>query len=346
MKGVFSMSKIKTCVSLYSLQDEYLNKRMSLEDIFKFLADNSVEGIEFLPDQMMHNSPHPSKETLAQWDRLVSTYKMKPVIADVFLNTNIYKNRELTQKECVNLLIEEIKLANRLGIRLIRLVSMVPAFVIEPLLPYAEKYNVTLALEIHAGLGFDVQKTQDFIKEMKRLNSPYVGLVIDAGIFCKRLPRVMANYCQRHLGTSQEVIDYVNNIFAQGTDPRKVILEHNGFPDDLKKLLKSEADHFFAHFADGYENEPYSILDEYMPFIKHFHFKLFEMTESCEEYSIDYKGLLQYLHEKGYEGYVSTEYEGNRWVLPGNPMEEKEQVLAHQALIRSVINELEGQEVY
>ncbi|MDF2672934.1 MAG: sugar phosphate isomerase/epimerase [Clostridiales bacterium] len=336
------MSKIKTCVSLYSLQDEYLNKRMSLEDIFKFLAANSVEGIEFLPDQMMHNAPHPSEETLAEWDRLVSTYKMKPVIADVFLNTNLYKNRELTKRECVDLLIEEIKLANRLGIKLIRLVSMVPSFVIEPLLPYCEKYDVTIALEIHAGLGFDVKKTQDFIAEMKRVNSPYVGLVVDTGIFCRRLPRVMANYCKKVLGTNQEVIDYINRIFEEGRDPRKVILENNGFPEALKKIIKSDADEFFAHFADGYENEPYCILDEYMPYIKHFHFKLFEMTESGDEYSIDYRGILQYLHDKGYDGYVSTEYEGNRWVLPGNPMVEKEQVIAHEKLIRQAIKEIEG----
>lgn len=336
------MSKIKTCVSLYSLQDEYLNKRMNLEDIFKFLAANSVEGIEFLPDQMMHNAPHPSEETLAEWDRLVSTYKMKPVIADVFLNTNLYKNRELTKRECVDLLIEEIKLANRLGIKLIRLVSMVPSFVIEPLLPYCEKYDVTIALEIHAGLGFDVKKTQDFIAEMKRVNSPYVGLVVDTGIFCRRLPRVMANYCKKVLGTNQKVIDYINRTFEEGRDPRKVILENNGFPEALKKTIKSDADEFFAHFADGYENEPYSILDEYMPYIKHFHFKLFEMAESGEEYSIDYRGILQYLHDKGYDGYVSTEYEGNRWVLPGNPMVEKEQVIAHQKLIRQAIKEIEG----
>ncbi|MCM8709985.1 sugar phosphate isomerase/epimerase [Clostridium sp. SYSU_GA19001] len=336
------MSKIKTCVSLYSLQDEYLNKRMTLEDIFKFLADNSVEGIEFLPDQMMHNAPHPSEETLAEWDRLVSTYKMKPVIADVFLNTNLYKNRELTKRECVDLLIEEIKLANRLGMKLIRLVSMVPDFVIEPLLPYCEKYDVTIALEIHAGLSFDVKKTQDFIAEMKRVNSPYVGLVVDTGIFCRRLPRVMANYCKNVLGTNQEVIDYINKIFEEGRDPRKVYIENNGFPEDLKKLIKSDADQFFAHFADGYENEPYSVLDEYMPYIKHFHFKLFEMTESGEEYSIDYRGILQYLHDKGYDGYVSTEYEGNRWVLPGNPMVEKEQVIAHQKLIREALKEIQG----
>jgi sugar phosphate isomerase/epimerase len=242
----------------------------------------------------------------------------------------------------VDLLIEEIKLANRLGIKLIRLVSMVPSFVIEPLLPYCEKYDVTIALEIHAGLGFDVKKTQDFIAEMKRVNSPYVGLVVDTGIFCRRLPRVMANYCKKVLGTNQEVIDYINRIFEEGRDPRKVILENNGFPEALKKIIKSDADEFFAHFADGYENEPYCILDEYMPYIKHFHFKLFEMTESGDEYSIDYRGILQYLHDKGYDGYVSTEYEGNRWVLPGNPMVEKEQVIAHEKLIRQAIKEIEG----
>lgn len=335
------MSKIKTCVSLYSLQDGYLNKRMTLEDIFKFLADNSVEGIEFLPDQMMHKAPHPSEETLAEWDRLVSTYKMKPIVADVFLNTNLYKNRELTKDECVNLLIQEIKLANRLGIKLIRLVSMVPAFIIEPLLPYAEKYDVTLALEIHAGLSFGVKKTQDFIKEMKRLNSPYVGLVIDTGIFCRKLPRVMANYC-KNLGTNQEAIDYVNNIFEQGKDLRSIILEDGNFEDNFKQLLKSGPDHMFAHFADGYENEPLSILDEYMPYIKHFHFKLFEMTDDGVEYSMDFKEILQYLHDNKYDGYVSTEYEGNRWTLPGHPMMEKDQIQAHQTMIRKVIKEIEG----
>lgn len=335
------MSKIKTCVSLYSLQDEYLNKRMSLEDIFKFLSDNNVDGIEFLPDQMMPGAPHPTEETLAKWDELVSKYNLKPVIADVFLNTNLYKNRELTEKECIDLLIDEIKLADRLGIRLIRLVSMVPAFVIEPLLPYCEKHNVTIALEIHAGISFDVKKTQDFIAEMKRVNSPYVGLVIDTGIFCRRIPRVMSKYFE-HMGGNIEIETYVNRLFDQGSDLRKENNKNGGYSEELKGLIKNDVDKVFAMLADGYENEDYRILDEYMPYIKHFHFKLFEMIGEEREYSVDYAGLIKYLHEVGYEGYVSTEYEGNRWVLPGNPMVEKEQVKAHQALIKRLINELEG----
>ncbi len=334
------MSKIKTCVSLYSLQNEYMSKRMSLEDIFRFMRDNSVDGVEFLPDQMMHGAPHPSAETLNEWDRLCKDYSVKPVISDAFLNTNLYNNRELTKKECVDLLIEEIKLAYRLGMNIIRLVSMTPGYVLEPLLPYCEKYDVKMALEIHAGLSFDKLKTKEYIAEMKRLNSPYIGLVIDTGIFCKRVPRVMENYC-KNLGTSQAPIDFVNNLFAEGKDGRDLYGEDGKFVPELQSLLKSGPDHMYAHFADGYEQEPYTVLDDLMPYIFHIHFKLFEMTEDGE-YSVDYKGLLQYLHEHNYEGYVATEYEGNRWTLPEKPMVEKEQVIAHQKYIRDCLKEIQG----
>ena len=334
------MSTIKTCVSLYSLQSEYMNKRMSMEDMFAFLHENNVDGIEFLPDQMMHGAPEPDEETIKEWNQLCERYQIRPVIADVFLNTNLYENRTLTKKECVNLLIKEIWLANRLGMHMIRLVSFTPAFVLEPLLPYCEKYDVKLALEIHAGLSFDKQKTREYITEMKRLNSPYIGLVIDSGIFCKREPRVMENYC-RALGTGEEPIRIVQSLYARGGDGRSVYGPDGDFIPELRASLQTGADHMYAHFADGYENEPLTVLDEYMPYIFHVHFKLFEMTENGE-YSMDYREILQYLHDHGYDGYVSTEYEGNRWTLPGHPTTEKEQVLLHQRYIRACLKDIQG----
>ncbi|WP_326512814.1 sugar phosphate isomerase/epimerase family protein [Clostridium intestinale] len=336
------MSKIKTCVSLYSLQDEYLNKRMSLEDIMWFVKESKAEGVEILPDQMLHGAPDISDETLERWNKIIKETELKPVIADVFLNTNIYKNRELTHKECVELLVKEIKQADKLGIRLIRLVSMVPYWVLEPLLPYCEQYNVTVALEIHAAMAFDIQETREFIEEMKRLNSTYIGLVIDTGIFCRRFPRVVKKY-ELNNGASKEIFDYIDALFEKGTDFHKERKKNDGkFPEDFIKTMKTEEDHMFAHLCDGYENYSYDILDEYMPYIKHFHFKLFEMTEEGPEYSMDYKGLLQYLHEHNYDGYVATEYEGNRFTLPGTPMAEKEQVSANQKYIRECLKEIQG----
>lgn len=348
------MATIKTCVSLYSLQDEYLNGRMSLADILYFVKEQGAEGIEILPDQMLKGAPEVSEETVAEWNRLLAETGLKPVAADVFLNTNLYKNRTLTHKESIDLLIKEIKQAARLGIHLIRLVSMVPYWVIRPLLPYCEKYDVTIALEVHAAMAFDIPETRAFIEEMKAVNSPYVGLVIDTGIFCRRFPRVVRAY-ETSVGTSPEVYDYLDTLFEAGKDLHQAIRdyqkEHPGeYPKGLQAAIKTPHDQMSVPLCDGYENLPFSVLDDYLPYIKHIHFKLFEMTtEGIEsedggmsEYSIDYKRLLQYLHEHQYDGYVATEYEGNRFTLAGKPMVEKEQVAAQQAYIQKCLKEIQG----
>lgn len=336
------MSRIKTAVSLYSFQDEYLNKRMNLKDLMFLLKEHNVEGVEILPDQMIKNAPYPNQAEVDHWHELLEQTGVKPVIADVFLNSNLYNNRLLTKKECIDLLIAEIKQANQLGMRMIRLVSMVPYWVCEPLLPYCEEYDVTIALEIHAGMAFDGDETMAFIEEMKRLNSPYIGLVMDTGIFCKKFPRVVRDY-EINNGASPEMFDYLDGLFEKGTDLHRVVQENGGtYPEEFKKVIKTKEDHMFAPLCDGYENYPFTVMDEYMPYIKHFHIKMFEMTPEGPEYSMDYKGLLEYLHEHQYDGYVATEYEGNRFTLPGEPMQEIQQVIANQQYLQACLKEIQG----
>lgn len=332
------MSQIKRSVSMYSLQDNYARGKMSLEDIFGFLSGLNV-GMELISDQMIKGAPCPSDEMLDRWDKLVAKYQVDLVCNDIFINTSLYNNRTLTTKEATDLLIQEIKQANRLGFSLVRLVSMTPPEIIEPALPYAEKYNVTLALEIHAGMSFDHPMTQAFIDVIHRLNSPYVGIVVDTGIFCRRHPRVSSNYF-RHLGTSEEVIKYIDGIFESGTDPKRFYQKHGGYPKELRDLFQNEQDETYAMFADGYEASELGILDEHMSYIKHFHGKIYEMTDAGIEYSIPYDELIRYLDQKDYQGYISTEYEGNRFVVPGEEMREKEQVIMHQEMLKKYIDAL------
>lgn len=335
---------IKSSVSLYSLQYQYLTGKMNLEEILKFLKSIDVDGIEILPDQMIHGAPNPSDETLAKWDELMAKYPIGLACDDCFLNTNMFKNRELTKRECVELIKQEIKLAHRLGFKILRLVSMVPAWILEPCLETAEKYDVCMCIEIHAGLGFGVPKTEEFLAEMIRLDSPYIGIVPDSGLFCKRPPRVMTEYCRKVYGTNEELIALGNEIFASGTDTYTLTQKNGGKLDPrIQALIKDpEKDMFFATNLDGYEDNPLSVMDPYVKYIKHVHFKLYEMTEDGNEYSMDYREILQYLHDHGYDGYVSTEYEGNRWVLPDEPIPEVEQVKAHQQMIKRLIKEIEG----
>lgn len=335
------MGKIKTCVSLYSLQDEYLNHRMSLTDCIRYVKECGAQGIEILPDQMIHGAPEPTEEELAKWNSAMEETGLNRVVADVFLNTNLYKNRTLTRKECVELLEKEIKLANKMGIHLIRLVSMVPYWVLEPLLPCCEEYDVTLALEVHAGMAFDEPATLSYIEEMKRLNSKYVGLVIDTGIFCKRFPRVVRAY-ETTVGCTDVLFDYIESTFETDGDFHQALKKNGGkLPEDVVNRL-NDHEKMMVHVMDGYENYPYEVLDDLLPYIKHFHFKMFEMTEEGPEYSMDYKSLLQYLHDHDWSGYVSTEYEGNRFTLAGMPMQEKRQVAMQQTYLQSCLKEIQG----
>lgn len=334
---------IKSSVSLYSLQYQYLTGKMDLDGILAYMKELNVDGIELLPDQMLHGTPTPSEETYAMWDQLMEKYHPGLACDDIFLNTNLYKNRELTRRECVELIKQEIVMAHRLGFKVIRLVSMVPAWILEPCLETAAMNDVALCIEIHGGLGFGVQKTEEYLEEMVRLDSPYIGIVPDTSLFCRRPPRVVDNYCSQVYGTNPDIIKYAQEVFASGTDFFALHQKYGKMDPKLESLIKDPAkDAFYASNLEGYENTSLHTMDAYAKYIKHFHFKLYEMTEEGVEYSIDYREVLQYLHDHNYDGYVSTEYEGNRWVLPDHEIPEVQQVAAHQKLIQKLIREIEG----
>jgi hypothetical protein len=76
-------------------------------------------------------------------------------------------------------------------------------------------------------------------------------------------------------------------------------------------------------------------LDKYIPYIKHFHGKFWEITEEGIEYSIPYDEFILYLKEKNFDGYNASEYEGGRFALPGTEIDAVTQVRVHQKMLRT-----------
>lgn len=338
------MSNIKLAVSFYSLQDQYVRGKMTVEDIIKFVKNELGAEMEFICDQMLKGSPHPSEESLKEWDRLISKYQIKPICNNAYVNTCLYKNRTYTTKEGVAELKEEIKLANRLGFQMIKLVSVTPIAVIEAVLPYAEQHNVVITIEIHGGMSFNIPQVQEFIQLIHKTNSPYLGLTVDTGIFCRRHPRVSTRYF-RSLGLNNEkLIQYIDDIFASGSYPVKYLAEHPDRQEEYFGQCKTELENLYCIYATGYENSDLSVLDAYMPYVKHIHGKLYEITEEGVEYSIPYDEIIKYLDEKGYDGYIATEYEGTRFAVYGEETKEIDQVKKHQELLKRYISELSNKE--
>jgi hypothetical protein len=63
------------------------------------------------------------------------------------------------------------------------------------------------------------------------------------------------------------------------------------------------------------------------------------MTEDLVEYSIPYDKVVAVLDEGGYEGYICSEYEGNRWIEDAEPVQCVEQVRRQQEMLKRLIGE-------
>lgn len=76
----------------------------------------------------------------------------------------------------------------------------------------------------------------------------------------------------------------------------------------------------------------------YMDRIHNIHGKFYEMTEDLVEPSIPYDEIVAVLKRGGYDGYICSEYEGNRWIEDAHEVDSVEQVRRQQAMLKKLID--------
>ena len=329
---------IRRSVSLYSFQEEYFLRKMTLEDILATVRELDIPGVEIIPDQMIPGYPQLSDEFLKQWHGCLDKYGLTPVCMDMFLDWNKYKGRVMTFEEQHESVHKDIVNANKLGCTVIRVIHDVQPELLEALAPEAEKYNVKLALEIHAPSYFDSPHEQRLIEMFDRVKSPYLGFTLDLGVFVKRLPRVVTDRFLRE-GMKKEIVDYLIHAYEEGTLPRSPELgrPNTRLAEIVREMGGSEDDVIRAMIGCHMIYADPKVMLEYMPYILHIHGKFYEMLPDYTEYSIPYEEIVPLLIQGGYKGYISSEYEGNRWIQDVFEVDSKEQVRRHQVMLRRLL---------
>jgi hypothetical protein len=189
-----------------------------------------------------------------------------------------------------------------------------------------------MALEIHAGSsGIEVPGSQEFIEIMTKADSPYIGLVFDMGLFCRKFPRVIREYYRRE-GAAPALLEYIDNVYADGRDLRSE-------PDrsKLEAYQRAPIDEEYWEYVHHFENNPFEIMLPYLRYVKNMHGKFYEMTDENNEYSIPYDQIIALLKANRYNGFICSEYEGNRFVPSGVEVHGVDQLSRHLALLRSLI---------
>ena len=324
-------NSIKRGVSLYSFQEEYFLRRMSLEDCLVACARMGANGIEIIGDQMIPNYPNVDPSFYDRWHAWMEKYSLTPTCLDMFLDWNKFKDHDMNFEERVESVRKDIVAANKLGCKVIRVITHTEPKVLEHLAPEAEKYDVKLGVEIHSPFHFDHEYEQSLIEMYERVQSPYLGFVPDMGIFVKKFPRVVAERWVRD-GMKPAIMEYIVAARDSGVAGEKIA-------EEVEKMGGTPADINNGMGAARYINtDPRRMLD-YMKYIFHVHAKFYEMLPDYTCYSIPYEDLVPVLIEGGYDGYLSSEYEGNRHIQDAFEVDSVEQVRRQQEMFKRLLDE-------
>jgi sugar phosphate isomerase/epimerase len=331
---------IKRGVSLYSFQEEYFLRKMTLEEIIATCAKLDIPGIEIIPDQMIPGYPNIPDAFVKQWHGWMEKYDRTPVCIDMFLDWNKYDGRVMTEDERVESIRQDILNANKLGCTVIRVIHDVEPSILEKLASTAEKNNVKLALEIHAPSYYDSPLEQRLVEMFERVQSPYLCFTLDLGVFCKTLPRVSSDRFLRE-GMKSEIVDYLVNAYNTNTLPHSNELgkRDQSLPEKILSMGGREEDIYWAFMGTHMINADPRKMLPYLKYTSHIHGKFYEMVDDRTEFSIPYDEIVPVLIEGGYNGYIDSEYEGNRWVQDAFEVDSTEQVRRHQVMLKRLLGE-------
>ncbi|MER0123238.1 sugar phosphate isomerase/epimerase family protein [Streptococcus sp. ZJ93] len=188
-------SKVKRGVALYSYSGEY-GKTMNLEDCFKDMYDMGATGIEILANSHIDSYPKLSDDYLEKWQRLCKQYQIEPVEYGHWIDTRLYKNRDISMEEAREMLINDFKIAHKLGFKILRTKmgvingELAPVEnwreIVKSVLADAEKYNVIMCPEIHLTTVLADQFVQDYVDFIKETGTKHFGLNVDLSVFQNR----------------------------------------------------------------------------------------------------------------------------------------------------------------
>jgi sugar phosphate isomerase/epimerase len=305
---------IKRSVTIFSFMRMFSEGRLSWDECISKIANLGITGVELLGQLYFRECPEVNPEDLASWKKIMWRCGTKTIAHDFFVDRNMYRGRNLTRRESVQIIENHVKFAKAIDCPIIRIGGTFDPELFRDARPICEDNNIKLGVEIHAGSGsWILPQIQETINIIRQLQSPYLGIIPDMSMFQWRI---------------NDVARYIRQAKADGIDPELIKELQTAYENESNEEYRARcarhmektpendrAKRAFIRSCSYVENHDPKELIQHMPYVLHIHGKFWSMTEDCEEPSIKYKEVLPIIVQAGYEGYISAEYEGT---LPEN----------------------------
>lgn len=186
------MNEIKRGVTAYSY-NKVFGISMDMDDIFKNINDTGATGIEILANSHIPKYPLVTEEWINLWHEKLAEYQLEPAEYGHWVDSRLYKGRELSTKESIDMLERDFKLANQLGFKVLRTKLGVIDDTLTPVknwrefikgaLDLAERYDVRMCPEIHSPTILNSKMIDDYVNFIEQEKTKHFGLNIDFSIF-------------------------------------------------------------------------------------------------------------------------------------------------------------------
>lgn len=369
---------IKLGVSLYSYQQSQFFKELDLEAQIREVGQNlKAEGIEIV-DEMSLRYPDPGTPFIDKWFSWMDQYGTTPVTMDVSFDVLQFRDHVMDHEECANRLRHDLCLAKRLGFKNVRVLSTCPLDVMIRALPLAEELDIRLGKEIHQPMPLEGSQVTEILDYVAKTGTKHMGIVPDFGIFQTRPSEVLLASFERRGAqpeSSKASVDLSNEL-RRGTAPfaavdmsfhtagnlrsgfKRFLMtgecenDFKGAFTGIKKYteervsLPSELDYTVVGEALMLSRTSADTLRQMAQHVVSVHGKFNYMSEvpgvpgTFHDIAIDYESPLRALKEGGFDGYINSEYEGQRYFQDGTRaemMDEVDQVRRHHEMLRRLL---------
>lgn len=295
--------------TLFCYGTEYARYQYDFEECVRQAYLAGASGYEIVGTQMIPSYPNVSDEFLGLVEAMRKKYGIGPVGYGANNDKGMRHDRNLTDDEMLADAVIDLKAANKLGCRVMRVQMMMSPEAFARLAPYAELFDVRCGIEIHNPETPGSDYMQSYLKLIKECGTEYLGFVPDFGFLAVEPNRpkwlkaleagveekhlLMAAECRRN-GVPQE--EAVKMVMEAGASPAIV--------DNIAGMYGFVQFHDRSALPDLLKE-----LSDIIPYSFEMHCKFHYLGDDGKEASIPYEEILPVLKNSGFDGYLICEYE-------------------------------------
>lgn len=319
--------------TLYSFTNEWHERRYDFESLIAEVARRSLgPGLELIGFSSIRGFPKVSDDFAARFKDLMAQHQLTPSCLSINADMAIRRGTMMGVDEAVAYHAPQIEAAAKLGFPVVRCQFAAPAEVLVKLLPLAEKHGIKMGPEVHAPLNPNSPPVMAYREAYAKANSPLLGFIPDFGCSARDLPATyIANLRRQEL--PEHLIQLALELWHL---PKDAGWKRQEFARRVEPLNADPADVsalsvMFNILSPGEA----SAWKEIMGQVIHVHGKFYDFDEAGNETSIPYDELLPVFHDGGFEGFMSSEWEGHLYM---RHVDAFDMVAMHQALARRVLS--------